>query len=150
MVAIELSANDLSERAPTSLDAALGARIRQRRRQLGYSQEQLAQRVGVTFQQIQKYEHGANRVSFSRLVEVARALKCNLVDLVGDLVQLEPSGAVIARDIQLSEPGVLELIDNYSRIGSPCCRRAIVDLARELAERMGAAPAVTAAASQAP
>ncbi len=73
--------------SPNPLDIALGSRIRLRRRELGYSQEQLAREVGITFQQVQKYEHGTNRVSFSRLVEIAQALNCGVVDIVGDLAQ---------------------------------------------------------------
>ncbi|MGB8601547.1 MAG: helix-turn-helix transcriptional regulator, partial [Rhizomicrobium sp.] len=69
------------ENSPHPLDIALGSRIRLRRRELGMSQEQLARQIGITFQQVQKYEHGANRVSFSRLVEIAQALRCGVVDL---------------------------------------------------------------------
>jgi DNA-binding XRE family transcriptional regulator len=70
---------------PNPLDVALGGRIRQRRRELGFSQDQLARKVGLTFQQVQKYEHGTNRVSFSRLVAIAQALDCRVMDIVGDL-----------------------------------------------------------------
>ena len=73
------------ENSPHPLDVALGSRIRLRRRELGFSQEQLARQVGITFQQVQKYEHGTNRVSFSRLVEIAQALRCGVMDIVGDL-----------------------------------------------------------------
>lgn len=57
-----------------AIDAQVGSRIRMRRQLIGMSQEQLAAAVGVTFQQIQKYERGANRVSASRMVRIARAL----------------------------------------------------------------------------
>lgn len=70
---------------PHPLDVALGVRIRWRRQELGLSQSDLANRIGITFQQVQKYEHGANRVSFSRLVEIAQAMDCRVTDLVGDL-----------------------------------------------------------------
>ncbi|HUO98173.1 MAG TPA: helix-turn-helix transcriptional regulator [Rhizomicrobium sp.] len=63
----------------------MGARIRRRRNEIGYSQEQLARRIGVSFQQVQKYELGTNRVSFSRLVEIAKALNCTVMYIVGDL-----------------------------------------------------------------
>ncbi len=56
---------------PNKLDVALGLRIRQRRKSLGVSQTALADSIGLTFQQIQKYERGFNRVSFSRLVDIA-------------------------------------------------------------------------------
>ena len=64
------------------MDVALGAAVRIRRRTIGISQEALAEQCGVSFQQIQKYENGANRISFSRLVQIARALKCRVVDLM--------------------------------------------------------------------
>ena len=67
------------------VDVHVGARMRQRRTLLGMSQEKLGTAVGLTFQQIQKYERGFNRVSFSRLVDIAHALDCRVVDLIGDL-----------------------------------------------------------------
>ena len=73
------------EHTPNKLDVALGLRIRQRRKSLGVSQTALADSIGLTFQQIQKYERGFNRVSFSRLVDIAHALNCRVIDLIGDL-----------------------------------------------------------------
>ena len=70
---------------PHPLDVAMGIQIRRRRRELGFSQQNLASRLGITFQQVQKYESAANRVSFSRLVEIAQALNCTVMYLVGDL-----------------------------------------------------------------
>lgn len=116
------------------LDIALGARIRIRRKSLGLSQDDLAVKVGLTFQQIQKYERGANRVSFSRLVEIARTLKCRVQDLIGDLdVEGEVSDQVAAEAVQLKETGALELIRAYSSIRSSGRRRLIVNIATELA-----------------
>jgi Predicted transcriptional regulators len=124
--------------SPHPLDIALGSRIRLRRRELGFSQEQLAREVGITFQQVQKYEHGTNRVSFSRLVEIAQALKCGIADIVGDLDR--PNGAEpFSRHIaSLSETGATELLDAYASITSPKHRRAILNLAKQLAEGKGA------------
>ena len=120
--------------SPHPLDIALGSRIRLRRRELGYSQEQLAREVGITFQQVQKYEHGTNRVSFSRLVEIAQALHCGVVDIVGDLDK--PSGdAAFSRHLaSLNEPGATDLLDAYASITQPKHRRAILNLAKQLAE----------------
>ena len=70
---------------PNKLDVALGLRIRQRRKALRISQTALADGIGLTFQQIQKYERGSNRISFSRLVDIAHVLQCRVIDLVGDL-----------------------------------------------------------------
>jgi transcriptional regulator with XRE-family HTH domain len=117
------------------LDVALGARIRVRRKSLGLSQDDLAVQVGLTFQQIQKYERGANRVSFSRLVEIARTLKCRARDLIGDLdVEGEVSDQVAAEAVQLKETGALELIRAYSAIRSAGRRRVVVSLAQTLSK----------------
>ena len=117
------------------LDIALGARIRVRRKSLGLSQDDLAVQVGLTFQQIQKYERGANRVSFSRLVEIARTLKCRVQDLIGDLdVEGEVSNQVAAEAVQLKETGALELIRAYSAIRTAGRRRIVVSLAQTLAK----------------
>src|SRR6201985_236231 len=77
--------NREQDHTPNKLDVALGLRIRQRRKSLGVSQTALADSIGLTFQQIQKYERGFNRVSFSRLVDIAHALNCRVIDLIGDL-----------------------------------------------------------------
>lgn len=123
------------EQVSNPLDVALGARIRVRRKSLGLSQDDLAVQVGLTFQQIQKYERGANRVSFSRLVEIARTLKCRAQDLIGDLdVEGEVSDQVAAEAVQLKETGALELIRAYTAIRSPGRRRVVVSLAQTLAK----------------
>ena len=120
--------------SPHPLDIALGSRIRLRRRELGYSQEQLAREVGITFQQVQKYEHGTNRVSFSRLVEIAQALHCGISDIFGDLDKPGESTAFSRHLASLNEPGATELLDAYASIQAPKHRRAILNLAKQLAE----------------
>jgi transcriptional regulator with XRE-family HTH domain len=65
-------------RRPTTVDAYIGARMRERRDALGLSQKQVGQMLGVTFQQVQKYEKGVNRVSAARLFEICQALKVSL------------------------------------------------------------------------
>ena len=61
-------------REANSLDRKIGAKVRERRRDIGMSQEKLAELLGVTFQQVQKYEKGKNRIAASRLWDIARAL----------------------------------------------------------------------------
>jgi len=63
-------------RLPDRNEVQIGYRIRERRKQVGLNQEALGDRVGVTFQQIQKYERGANRISIGRLSQIAEALMC--------------------------------------------------------------------------
>jgi transcriptional regulator with XRE-family HTH domain len=117
------------------MDIALGAAVRIRRRTLGISQEALAEQCGVSFQQIQKYENGANRISFSRLVQIARALKCRVVDL---LDVLDGPDTETTQDLDLltrmRTPGVLELLAAYERL-APDARTSLVSLLRTLTAR---------------
>lgn len=66
-------------RSATAIDRAIGERIRARRLEIGMSQEKLADAIGVTFQQVQKYEKGVNRVAASTLFAIAQALDAKLV-----------------------------------------------------------------------
>src|SRR6476469_607632 len=70
--------SDDLERSPNPVDRHVGLRIRLRRKELGISQEKLAEAIGLTFQQVQKYERAANRVSASKLWEMSRALSTNI------------------------------------------------------------------------
>ena len=83
---------------------------------------------------MQKYEHGTNRVSFSRLVEIAQALRCSVMDIVGDLDKTKASSLFSRHVARLNEPGAAELLEAYSAIQSPKHRRAILNLAKQLAE----------------
>jgi len=80
---------DATPKKSEPMDLALGTTIRLRRRSLDMSQSELADLCGVTFQQIQKYENGSNRISFSRLVRISDALRCRVTDLVGPLDNLD-------------------------------------------------------------
>ncbi len=115
------------------LDVALGILIRLRRQELRISQEQLGAIVGVTFQQVQKYEHGTNRVSFSRLVAIAGALRCRIADLVAPMENGNALAAAPQQINHLTQPGAVELLKAYCAIGSAQHRRALLRLAQELA-----------------
>jgi transcriptional regulator with XRE-family HTH domain len=121
-----------STKAPDPMDIALGAAVRIRRRTLGISQEALAEQCGVSFQQIQKYENGANRISFSRLVQIARALKCRVVDLMDvlDAPDRETSGDIDLLT-RMRTPGALELLAAYEMM-APEARASLVGLLRAL------------------
>src|SRR5215467_15094246 len=125
-------AHGSDEHTPHPLDIALGARVRLRRKELGMSQDQLAKAVGITFQQVQKYEHGTNRISFSRLVEICDALECSVGDLIGNLDKTKSSGSFSRQVAYLTEPGASDLLEAYASIDSPKRRRAILNLARQL------------------
>jgi transcriptional regulator with XRE-family HTH domain len=128
-----LMARNSDEHTPHPLDIALGSRVRLRRKELGFSQDQLARAVGITFQQVQKYEHGTNRISFSRLVEISEALECSVGDLIGNLDKSKSSGSFSKQVAYLTEPGASDLLEAYASIESPKRRRAILNLARQLA-----------------
>jgi transcriptional regulator with XRE-family HTH domain len=120
--------------APNRLDVALGLRIRQRRKALGVSQTALADSIGLTFQQIQKYERGFNRVSFSRLVDIAHALDCRVIDLIGDLDDATIASPLFRQDTaHLRESGAPELLAAYSA-APPALRRVILKLVLEIAK----------------
>ena len=110
---------ETSTKAPDPMDIALGAAVRIRRRTIGMSQEALAEQCGVSFQQIQKYENGANRISFSRLVQIARALRCRVIDLMD---VLDTPDAESASDLDLLTrvrvPGAADLLSAYERLPS--------------------------------
>lgn len=124
-----------------AVDAAVGKRIRLRRTTLGLSQERLAEALGLTFQQVQKYEKGANRVGASRLFDLARVLQVPVEYFFEDLAP-HPSAAHPTQDALLGAAAgdetlkreTLDLVQAYSTIRSPMVRRRVVDLARALAD----------------
>lgn len=73
----------------TPLDKEIGGRIKRMRRNLGLTQENLAQLIGVTFQQVQKYETGKNRISAAMLKEISKTLQCTVLDLLENIETAE-------------------------------------------------------------
>ena len=132
---------ELSNKTPDPMDVALGAAVRIRRRTIGMSQEALAEQCGVSFQQIQKYENGANRISFSRLVQIARALRCRVVDLMD---VLDTPGQEVSGDMDLLSrmrtPGALELLAAFERLPQDA-RSSLVSFMRALTAPDGASRA---------
>jgi transcriptional regulator with XRE-family HTH domain len=118
-------------RTPDPLDTMVGARIRVLRIHNKISQTDLAEQIGVTFQQVQKYEKGANRIGASRLSRIANVLGV----AVGDL--FEPSGHK-ADDASspfrlLAEPGALRVLKAYTQTSDPRVRHAIAELIEGIA-----------------
>ena len=120
---------------PHPVDRHVGVRIRMRRKELGVSQEKLAESLGITFQQVQKYERGANRVSASKLWEIASALKTPVAYFYDGLGDQEAAAAQrdAAQDFLLSSEGI-ELMSAFPRIAEPLVRRKIVELVRVVAD----------------
>ena len=135
---------EVSTKSPEPMDIALGAAVRIRRRTIGMSQEALAEQCGVSFQQIQKYENGANRISFSRLVQIARALRCRVVDLMDVLDTPDrETGGDLDLLTRMRTPGALELLSGYEKL-APEVRSSLVNLVRTLTNQQAAAAAKAA------
>ena len=120
---------------PHPVDRHVGLRIRMRRKEIGVSQERLAESLGITFQQVQKYERGANRVSASKLWEIAAALKTGVGYFYEGLGEREGpmQGGDAAQSFMLSGEGV-ELMASFPRISEPTVRRKILELVRAVAD----------------
>lgn len=136
------------------IDIHVGARIRLRRTLLGMSQEKLADAIGLTFQQVQKYERGANRVGSSRLFDLAKVLDVQvsyffeeMANGVSEMTPSRLSGASIAKleetrdefgyPVQgdpMMRRETLELVRAYYKIGDPSVRKRIADLTKAIAK----------------
>jgi len=112
------------------VDIAVGARIRLLRKVRGLSQQALAEAAGVTFQQIQKYERGANRVSASMLSRIAGTLQAPVSEMFGETSPA--SSAIDEVAALLSEPGALELLRAYAHLPRGAPRATLVDFVRSL------------------
>lgn len=113
------------------IDVAVGSRIRVRRQALKISQSALADALDLSFQQIQKYERGANRVSASMLVKIARKLECSAAALLGE-TEAHAGDAEFLK--LLSAPGAVDLLSAFNRIDDPATRAAVISVARGLAQ----------------
>ncbi len=139
MAASRLKKSSFPVRKPNLVDAHVGARLRQRRMLLGISQEQLADMLGLTFQQVQKYERGTNRVSASRLFQLARTLDTPITWFFEDM-EPERSGEQAApppgtdETDPMSRRETLELVRVYSRIDDRKVRKKLYEMAKALAE----------------
>ena len=152
-------ADPLSERAeresrPSPIDVHVGSRIRLRRTLLGMSQERLGEALGLTFQQVQKYERGVNRVGASRLFDLSRVLDVPISfffdDMPEPLSQSGGSGGIgggpltgrrtmgfadqqdALADDTLSRRETLELVRAYYRIPDAAVRKSVFDLIKRL------------------
>lgn len=125
------------EHGPNPVDRHVGLRIRLRRKELGISQERLADSIGLTFQQVQKYERAANRVSASKLWEMSRALSTNIAYFYEGLpAGPELPGANLPRETLqdfLMTPEGMELAAIFPKVAKGRVRRKILDLVRTVA-----------------
>jgi len=136
------------ESRPSPIDVHVGTRIRLRRTLLGMSQERLGEALGLTFQQVQKYERGVNRVGASRLFDLSRVLDVPISFFFDDMPESlaaafggQPSGRRVAgfadtqegfADDTLNRRETLELVRAYYRITDPAVRKRVFDLIKSM------------------
>jgi len=136
-------AEERSSRRPNPIDQHVGTRVRLRRMLLGMSQEKLGEHLGLTFQQVQKYEKGVNRIGASRLFDLAHVLGVPVQFFYDDAPAGGAEAGVTAGFAErpaesyvvefLSGREGLELNKAFVRIADPRVRRSIVELVRALA-----------------
>src|SRR3954463_12698533 len=138
---------------PNPIDVRVGARLRLGRNKPGLSQEKLGEAIGLTFQQVQKYERGANRIGASRLHELSRVLDVPVSFFFDDT---DPGrgpamGGFAERPAEtfesdpLRKPETIELVRAYFSIEDAAVRRRLLDLAKALAAKSDEAPQKPAA-----
>jgi len=132
----------MSAKQPNPVDKHVGSRVRMRRIMLGMSQEKLGEALGLTFQQIQKYEKGTNRVGASRLQQIADILQVPVSFLFEGAPEANiraegfseaPATGYISDFLATSEG--LALTRAFTRISDAKLRRSIVDLVEQIASR---------------
>src|ERR1700730_11133632 len=132
----------LTKKAPNPTDKHVGSRVRMRRMMLGMSQEKLGDALGLTFQQVQKYEKGTNRIGASRLQQISHILQVPVAFFFEGAPQLPgtpgsgemaeaPSPAYVADFLATSDG--LSLTKAFMRIPDAKLRRRIVDLVQQIA-----------------
>lgn len=126
------------ERSANSIDRKIGQRVRSRRLEIGMSQERLAELLGVTFQQVQKYEKGVNRIAASRLHDIAAALEMPAARFFEGLSPGRGAGVAEAHedfvDDVLATPEGAQLVALFASIRSIKVRRRVIELVRALAD----------------
>ncbi len=151
VVANEMTEHSERDGRPSPIDVHVGSRIRLRRTLLGMSQEKLGDALGLTFQQVQKYERGVNRVGASRLFDISRVLDVPISFFFDDMPEgmdatpmsgprgrshgfaeaQEPFG--VGLDDHMTKRETLELVRAYYRIAEPNVRKRMFDLIKSLA-----------------
>jgi transcriptional regulator with XRE-family HTH domain len=133
------------EHRPSPIDVHVGSRVRLRRTLLGMSQERLGEALGLTFQQVQKYERGVNRIGASRLYDLSRVLDVPISFFFDDMPGTVGGSQGFARrvsgfaeaqegfeDDTLHRRETLELVRAYYRIQDPAVRRRVFDLIKAM------------------
>jgi len=131
---------------PDPIDVSIGSRLRQRRLSLGLSQPALAKTLGITFQQIQKYERGSNRIVASRLYRLAQVLRVPIQYFFQDLIEAkatQPKSPGESLDFAspervpdlLTRRDTLRLVRDYNKIKDAGIRRQICALVKSISDK---------------
>jgi len=131
-----------------SLDAHVGGRVRLRRTLLGMSQEKLADALGITFQQVQKYERGVNRVGASRLYDLSKILDVPVGFFFDGMIAANKGSKKAKPQLRVASPKeeyviedqfrdreTLELVRAFKSIKNPDMRRSVLEMIRSLAKK---------------
>jgi transcriptional regulator with XRE-family HTH domain len=125
-----------AKRSPTqakTLDAHVGQRIRDKRNERGMSQTEVANALGVTFQQVRKYERGTNRVGASRLYDLSRILNVPVqIFFEGLENQADTLRGDAENVVHLIKPDTIELVEAYYKVDNPHVRRQILSTIRSI------------------
>lgn len=130
---------------PNEMDIHVGQRLRVRRSLLGLSQEKLAESIGLTFQQIQKYERGTNRVSAGRLFELSKILDVPVsyfFEQFGATSKVHEGGMAdndqegFQQDDIMSRKETLELVRTYYSVEDPSARKDILQFIKSMAKKL--------------
>ncbi len=136
---------------PSPIDVHVGSRVKQRRVVLGMSQDKLAKELGLTFQQVQKYERGTNRIGASRLHDMSRILTVPVAFFFEEMNNQAGFGepgqeGYIANPLDKRE--TLELVRAYYRIADPTVRKRIFDMVKAIGNSSPTTGTVAAAANE--
>lgn len=129
---------------PHPVDVFVGNKVKNRRLMLGLSQDDLAKSCGITFQQVQKYERGTNRISISRLAEISSALKTQLEYFTEGCSRLLPGGKQAAKGFSDTKQAsfepeamsrdVAELVRAYQSISEAKLKKQLLEMAKVMAK----------------
>ncbi len=133
-------------KTPSGIDRIVGQRLRWRRRELKLTQEQLGEKLGLTFQQVQKYEKGVNRISAGRLFEIAQALGITITyfyEGVDEMLESSPTLSLQEEEHPPALPVIdgeaMELVKAFQQIDDKLLRRSLLETIRAAAATSEAA-----------
>jgi transcriptional regulator with XRE-family HTH domain len=117
----------MSAKTPTSTDAIVGQNVRRCRMSAGMSQEKLGEAIGVTFQQVQKYENGKNRMSPGRIIDVCKVLGVKVADIIPE-PDVPPSALAMFSNDALKGAAIIDTMPPADRIVAVRVLRAVVPI----------------------